>query len=274
MQKYPDIKLAYPVVQAGANADIMGMKALQGYDEVFVKLHQMGYRGVELQVRNPAQVDVSALETALNRQELRLVAIGTSPMQKLDHLFLLDTERDVCTECFHRAQALLQLCSHFHVPMLIGKMRGNVKDMPGCQLSDLQKIIAMLVTEASDQGVQIAIEPQNISNINNLNTFKETMSFINSIEATPETLGIHADLYHMKISEPDMLESIRQYGEHILFIHIADTDRRVPGDGDMDYARILTALQEADYRGFLSPEIKQLPDSETAAERSIAFFDA
>lgn len=273
MKKYTDLKLAYPVIEAGVDADIMGMKALRGYDEVFAELHRMGYQAVELQVRNPENVDVATLETALTRYQLSLAAIGTSPMQKLDHLFLLGRDRDRCDECFRRAEKLVTLCAHFDAVMLVGKMRGTVEDEEGCRLTDLGRIIEKLATRASDEGVRIAIEPQNPTNINNLHTLSETMTFLEALAVQPGIVGIHADLYHMEISETDMLESLKKYAAAIRFIHIADTERKVPGDGRMDYAQILATLSASGYKGFLSPEIRQLPDSRTAAERTIAFFN-
>ena len=242
MKKNMGIKLAYPVIEAGVEADIMGMKALRGYDEVFAELHRMGYQAVELQVRNPENVDVATLEAALARYQLTLAAIGTSPMQKLDHLFLLGRDRDRCDECFRRAQALVALCAHFDAVMLVGKMRGTVEDEEDCRLTDLGRIIEKLAALASDKGVRIAIEPQNPTNINNLHTFSETMTFIETLAVQPGTVGIHADLYHMEISETDMLESLKKYADAIRFIHISDTERKVPGDGCMDYAQILATL--------------------------------
>lgn len=271
--KNREIKLAYPVIEAGVDAGIMGMKALEGYDAPFAKLHQMGYQGVELQVRNPENVDVKELESALNRNQLTLAAIGTSPMQKLDHLFLLGRERERCEECVRRAQTLVRLCAHFGAVMLIGKMRGTVEAAEGCRLSDLGSIMRNLTKTASELGVHIAIEPQNPTNINNLHTLSETIRFLETLAVNPGTVGIHADLYHMEISETNMLESLKRYGDHIRFIHISDTERKVPGDGRMDYVRILETLSEVGYKGFLSPEIKQLPDSERAAERTIVFFE-
>lgn len=271
--KNRDIKLAYPVIEAGVDVEIMGMKALQGYDASFEKLHEMGYQGVELQVRNPENVDVKELEAALNRNQLTLAAVGTSPMQKLDQLFLLGREWESCEECVRRAQALVSLCAHFGAVMLVGKMRGTVEDEEGCRLADLGRIIEKLAALAFDKGVHIAIEPQNPTNINNLHTLSEAMAFLEALAVNPDTVGIHADLYHMEISETDMLESLKTYGDHIRFIHISDTERKVPGEGHMDYARILETLSEVGYKGFLSPEIKQLPDSERAAERTIAFLN-
>lgn len=273
MKKYPDIKLAYPVIEAGVDADIMAMKALNGYDKAFSKLHKMGYQGVELQLRDPDNVDVLALESALTQNNLTLAAIGTSPMQKLDKLFLLGKDQYKCDACLRRAKSLISLCAHFDAVLLIGKMRGMVEDVDGCRLSDLQSIIGELAEMASAQHVRIALEPQNSTNINNLNTFHETKKFIERVTAAPGTLGFHADIYHMKISETNLLESLGRYGEMIHFIHIADTERKVPGKGSLNYVRIMETLSRVGYKGFISPEIKQLPESELVAERTIEYFE-
>jgi sugar phosphate isomerase/epimerase len=55
-------------------------------------------------------------------------------------------------------------------------------------------------------------------------------------------------------------------------VHYADTDRRVPGDGRLDFAALSARLRDIGYARYITAEIKQEPDSTTAARRTAAFL--
>jgi len=50
----------------------------------------------------------------------------------------------------------------------------------------------------------------------------------------------------------NILESLRTYGKHIGYIHLADSNCRLPGQGMMDFAAAGEVLREIDYNGWLT----------------------
>lgn len=79
----------------------------------------------------------------------------------------------------------------------------------------------------------------------------------------------------------DTLEAYEMLKEHIVYIHIKDCKKGygvVPaGEGDGNIKEILTKLNEAGYKGFLSIEPHltkyELPDAETCGELVMSFAD-
>jgi sugar phosphate isomerase/epimerase len=64
---------------------------------------------------------------------------------------------------------------------------------------------------------------------------------------------IMADFFHMNIEEADIAQSIREAGKWIRNVHLADSQRLLPGYGHTQFAEPLRALQEIgydDYYGF------------------------
>jgi sugar phosphate isomerase/epimerase len=55
-------------------------------------------------------------------------------------------------------------------------------------------------------------------------------------------------------------------------MHIADNTRRFPGSGQFDFQRILKALDEVGYEGYLSVECIPEPSGEEAAAQAIRFL--
>ena len=76
----------------------------------------------------------------------------------------------------------------------------------------------------------------------------------------------------MGIDECDPVEAIRLCRGKLGYFHLADNSRRYPGSGQFDFSRILDALDEIDYDGYLSVECLPYPNGEAAAEKAILFL--
>ena len=68
------------------------------------------------------------------------------------------------------------------------------------------------------------------------------------------------------------MDSLRHAAEYIGFIHMSDSDRKVPGDGTLPIADVVMTLEEIQYSGYISLEINQIPDPVSASERSAKFL--
>ena len=101
-----------------------------------------------------------------------------------------------------------------------------------------------------------------------INTLAEGLEVLDQDRA--DNVGLLPDTFHMKIEEPSIEHSLRQAGGRIKHFHAADSDRRYPGAGHLDFRRILNTLQgEVGYRGWVSVEILPEPDADAAAERAL-----
>lgn len=151
------MKLAYPVVSPESGGRV---KACYGpYEDIFPKLKEMGYEGIELLVQDPERVDTALLDQALEKWELSLAAIGTSPMQSEEKLFLIHPDKACSGEAKERCHSLLKLCARYQVPALIGKYRGQVMDEEGCREKDLEAALAQVCREAKALGVEVLLGP-------------------------------------------------------------------------------------------------------------------
>ncbi|WP_164985199.1 sugar phosphate isomerase/epimerase [Ammoniphilus sp. CFH 90114] len=68
------------------------------------------------------------------------------------------------------------------------------------------------------------------------------------------SLALLADTFHMSIEESSPTDSINQFQSSIGYVHLADTNRRAPGLGHMDFSSILQGLHAISYSGFMSLE--------------------
>jgi D-psicose/D-tagatose/L-ribulose 3-epimerase len=67
-------------------------------------------------------------------------------------------------------------------------------------------------------------------------------------------LFIHLDTYHMHIEEKGIAQGILAAREHLRYIHLSESDRGVPGKGNVSWDEIYGALAAIGFRGGLAME--------------------
>jgi len=73
-------------------------------------------------------------------------------------------------------------------------------------------------------------------------------------EAGVEGIGLLSDFFHMHIEETDTPATIRDNGQYISHMHLADNTRMEPGTGDIDFVSSFKALREVGFKGFMAYE--------------------
>jgi len=74
------------------------------------------------------------------------------------------------------------------------------------------------------------------------------------------TIGITMDTSHANVVGLDLAVAIREWAPHLLATHISDNDgsgdqHRTPGNGGIEWPKVMKALREAGYGGLLNLEI-------------------
>jgi len=88
-----------------------------------------------------------------------------------------------------------------------------------------------------------------------------TQEAIRMIQAVQSPcLGVVIDTGHLNLSGEDFVMALDQLGDLTLQVHISDNDARIqqnaiPGEGNFDFSRFLSALQNRGYAGFLTLEL-------------------
>jgi sugar phosphate isomerase/epimerase len=100
-------------------------------------------------------------------------------------------------------------------------------------------------------GIDLYIEPINRYETHFLNTLADAARVRRKIKDHPH-IKICADMFHMAMEEASIPQALREYANDLGYIHLADNNRRLPGQGMMDFAAIATTLSEVGYDGWVS----------------------
>ena len=228
---------------------------------------QLGYDGVELHFTDPSGVDADAIAAALSEHNMVLTAIGTGRAYVNEGLSISDPDEQIRRKAVARLEDFLELAGRFGAKIIIGCMRGNIRcaeELPAA-LDRLARSMAHLDKVAGEKHVTIVFEPINRYENNFLCTMHEISDFIrsNNLQHT----GMLVDTFHMNIEEGDLAQTILDCASEIHYVHLADSNRRYPGQGHTDLRTVLCTLREVGYTGVLSAEVLPWPSKEEAAAR-------
>ncbi len=104
---------------------------------------------------------------------------------------------------------------------------------------------------ANDLDVKIAIEPINRFETYFINRGDQALALADAVGGD---IGVCLDAFHMNIEEVDALAAIRQAGSRLLDFHVADSNRKPPGEGHYDWAATIRTLDEIGYGGHMTVE--------------------
>jgi sugar phosphate isomerase/epimerase len=247
--------------------------ALKGDFEANVgKIAGWGYDGVELAVRDPSLVDAGELLRVVRGHGLAVPAIGTGQAWGEERLSFVSEDRCVRAAAVERIRSHIPLAERLGAMIVLGLIRGVTP--PGQtherSMTYLVEAIRQCTAAAAGTGVRFALEPINRYETDLVNTVAEGLSLVDTVGS--DRFGLLLDTFHMNIEEREIEAVIGTCGEHLLHVHVADSNRWYPGGGHLDFESILGALCTAGYEGFISGEFVPRPDADSAAQRNLVFL--
>jgi len=217
------------------------------------KVARAGFTAVELAITDPAKVNRDEVAEALREVGLRFVSITTGQAAGIEGLSLSSPDESVRERAVARIKAHMEFARPFGAVVIVGSLRGADGD---------RRLLVESLREcaAHDPEVKLAFEPLNRYETRLVNTVAEALELIEEVGA--ENLGILFDTFHANIEEPRFGDSIRVVGKRLFHVHLADSNRWVPGAGHLPFGEVLRALEGIDYRGGLILECFPKPSPE------------
>jgi 5-keto-L-gluconate epimerase len=261
------LRLSYAAALADCKAK--RMQCFRGdLDGICAQLQILGYDGIELFARNPKALDQKAIVGTIRRYGLAVPELSTGPSSE-DGLSLTDPDPAVRGAARERLRDYIDFAGHWGAQIHLGRIRGSIPDGPGSV--EAWKVMREGFLEAADyghpRGVRVLLEPQCRFQGNSLLSVTEGIAFMQ--ELNHPNLGIVADTFHMNIEDVSLPASLMAGAPWLWHVHFADSNRRYPGAGHLNFQEVLEALKLIGYDRFITMEIEQSPDSPTAAQRAI-----
>ncbi len=233
---------------------------------------ELGYDGVELNLRDPLTEDLDAIMAAAKEYGLEIVSLGTGQCYLHDGLSVAAADPAVRARLVERLTRHVDFAARTGAQVVLGGVRGRFEADPGVREAQYRgaiDVVRRLADYAAPRGVTIMLEPINRYESNFINTADDALSFLGDVDR-PE-VRVLLDTFHMNIEEASLAETFARVGRRLSHVHLVDSNRLAPGMGHIDFAPIIDTLRRIGYNGYLSGEFLPLPDDDTAARENIAY---
>jgi sugar phosphate isomerase/epimerase len=215
---------------------------------------QIGYDGIEVHLADSLRRSPEELEAAFQGQRVRPTTIDgvrklldPDPTERATSLALLRERLELCARLSGVAVLLVPIFGRPLLPDL----------SPIYTAVDLERALLVahlkeLAEHATRCGATLMLEPLNRYETHFINTLDQGAELCRRINRP--SIRIMADFFHMSIEEASLDESIRQSAPFISYVHVADSNRKQPGRGHLDFRYGFRALKAAGYDGYLGVE--------------------
>ncbi len=133
------------------------------------------------------------------------------------------------------------------------------------ELDRAAQTISGAIEDGGPDGLVIALEAVNRYETHLLRTLADADQLRALIDSP--NVQLLADVFHMNIEEDSIAASLRAHAEHIVHVHLADSQRREPGTGHLDFTAVFEALADHAYTGPLTMEFLPATDAAMTAGR-------
>lgn len=229
--------------------------------EAFRDVAKNGFGGVEIAVAYPEQVDAEAVFNEAERYGLKITTISTGQICSLEGAFLTSEDIEKRRIAVNAVKGHVALSAKLGLPhVTIGLLRCPAGTEETKTLEDrLSSVLYPLCIEANESGVMLQLEAINKNEAALFHTSAECAAYIDGLGAP---IGQLFDTYHASLEPCGAAAAVLDAGKRISNVHICDSHRGLPTEGNIDFKAVLSALKSVDYNGALALETKCVPTRE------------
>lgn len=239
------------------------------WKKAFRWVKDSGFDAAELILSDPGLLDTDAIRRELDALELGVSTISTGQAVGMENIYMCAGSRLVRQLAQERLMRDIDFAEKFdRANVTVGLIRGRGGELsPQLEEEFLIRELAVVAEYAAKKNIVINLEPINRYECKLINSTEDGYRLLEKM-GFPENVGILYDTFHSNIEDADMLQAIRSFGSRFSHVHIADSNRRLPGEGHVDYAAIMATLKEIGYQGYISLEVLNNPSAAHVAEHA------
>lgn len=210
---------------------------------------EAGLDFVEVPVLRPEEVDVPATRALLERHGLGCTCSLGLPG---DAHMPSAPER---AEVFLRGA--VDVAADLGSPVLTGVTYAHLGTLTGRpptgeELSTVARVLKGVARYATGKGVSLGVEAVNRYETYLINLSEQAQAMLERVDEP--NVFVHLDTYHMNIEEKGFYEPIVSLGDLLRYVHLSESDRGIPGTGNVHWDEVFRGLGEIGYDGRLVME--------------------
>ncbi len=245
--------------------------------EKFAKAAEYGFQGVELTgwgFDGPMSDHLATIEQAKGASGLPISSLCSHRPDDFVH-----PERSERETRLAGLVALIRLADRLEAPGVIGLPIRNPLHMPDlAPVADEQAVTTQLtvaglkaaLAATPDARAAIFLEPLNRYETWYMRTVGQAAALCAA--AASDRVQVMADVYHMNIEEVRIDDALREHAQQIGHVHLADSNRWLPGEGHTDFVAVFRALKQIGFGGWMALECAVGDQPEESLPRAVRWL--
>ncbi len=240
-------------IRFGLNALVYTASFSGRETELLNKVAALGYDGIEVLFG-----DLDSLEAQTARAALKDARLGlTACCVMTENANPCSAEAAVRAAALARLKRMIDLTTEMGGDAIAGPLYAPVRWLTGRARTDdewgrCRDVLGTAAAYAERAGLFMAIEPLNRFETHVINTAADAARLCREIGS--RAFGIQLDTFHANIEEKDTGAAIRTAGPYLKHFHASESDRGVPGTGQVDWDGAFAALRDVRYSGWITIE--------------------
>ncbi len=232
------------------------------------EIRALGYHGIDLFIKPMPEAELEALKKAFSDNDMEVSVIFPIVLFE-SGMSLSDPDRKKRLEAVQIFKEHIDLAAGLGAEIGLGLERGN--PVEGEDEAQFEERLAESMKDATDYAgereVEIVMETVHRFLLSSFNRVDQGLSFLDRFGL--DTIKLMLDTFHMNIEEKSIERAILMAEGRIGHVQAVDNNRGAPGDGHLDFERIVSALVETGYDEYLSVETEPEVDPYDCARRGI-----
>ena len=244
------------------------------FSEKLRNAERYGFEGVEVWGTDLPQ-RLETVKTALSTSKLRISTVCAGYEGDL-----LGSDRKVRETAINDIKDRLKVSAELGAVGVI-----TVPTFGGPKISDLypwredvMKIEKEILIEeckilgkyADEVGAYVILEPLNRYETHFIKRLEHAVEVCDAVGK--DHVKIMADFFHMNIEEADITVSLEKAKDYVVHVHLADSNRVLPGYGHTDFKSGFAALKRAGYKYFMALECRIPGDPEVELPKCVDYL--
>ncbi len=220
------------------------------------KAEKYGFQAIELQGQDLTEKRVDEITESLSKSRIKISTICAGYRG-----CLLSAEKEKRVIALKDINQLLSIGSDLGaVGLIVVPIFGppQLPDLSPWKRAEevekdlLRELLRKIGEKAEKTGCLCLLEPLNRYETHLINKIEEAVKIAK--EVSSPGIKIMADFFHMSIEEARIDEAITKGKDFIYHIHLADSNRLLPGYGHTDFKSEFAALKDAGYGRYMALE--------------------
>jgi len=217
------------------------------------KAADLGYDGVEILFGDLSTLDAPATRSALESAGMGMTACCVMP----EECNPCSEDAAVRKAAIERLETMIDITAEMGGEAIAGPLYSPVRYLTGKACSDDEwnrcvDVLGRAASHAESVDIDMAIEPLNRFETYVINTVADAVRMCRNVGS--DRLKVQLDTFHANIEEKDTAAAIRSAGKYIGHVHASESDRGVPGTGQVRWPEVFAALREIGYDRWVTIE--------------------